>query len=67
MPRCTKSGPPKCRNLIPHRCQLNIERWLLPQCIDLLLSPVLAVSLECQVEVEKNLGQDDAHLMVSQA
>jgi hypothetical protein len=67
MPHGAKRGLPKFRILLPHRRQLYIECWLLPQSIDLLLSPVLAVSLKCHVEVKENLGQDDAHLMVGQA
>lgn len=63
----TEPGPPKYCTLLSDRRQLDVERRLLPQGVHFLLSPVLAVSFECQIEVEEDLGQDDAHLVVSQA
>jgi hypothetical protein len=53
--------------LSPDGRKFDLQRGLLPQRVDLLLAPVVALRLERHVEVEEHLGQDDAHLVVCKA
>lgn len=49
----------------PHRVQLNHQRLLLPDGMDLLLEPIIG-SLALQVEMPHEAGGDDLHLDVGE-
>lgn len=47
-----------------YRLHLDHQRFLLPQCIYLLIQPILAFGTQFEIEIAEYFGEDDAHLVV---
>lgn len=52
--------------ILSPRSQVNHQRWLLPQVVDLLVQPAFALGRQRQIEVEDEAGHDGPHLCIRQ-